>query len=408
MIRVLLSISLIYSLNLNVTANSSVATKSQVRTASNLSQLADGDYHFYLVQNSFLTFSSKQLSAEFTKQGNIIKGGFKYATISADEMSAPRTICFAGVVKGNLLTTTRAIELDDDSMIGVLKEFPKIDLTGAGITALKPNQADTGIQTCAAIHYLYDGIQSVYIDTDEFINEAGRIVNSSSVGSAANMSRDFVNMEIVRKWYLAQTTKAVDEIHRLITSHAISLEEGATRVYRLRDTLRELARARDSAYGQALARAADKPSTFAMLKDKRAAELFGKGTRFAQLDIERQAAVLWAVVKGAGRISEDFTNKAAGFGIAGKVLLGLTLAVSIYTIGRATDKVQAAQQEGASIAGGTAGWVASGWVGRTIFCGVFAPEVAPACVLVSAFVGSVLGSIGGRAFLDELNREPEP
>ena len=77
------------------------------------------------------------------------------------------------------------------------------------------------------------------------------------------------------------------------------------------------------------------------------------------------------------------------FGTAGRGLLVLSLAVSIYQIATAEDRLVAARREvavtGAGIGGGIAGGALAG-----LACG----PGAPVCVTAGAFVGGVLAACG--------------
>lgn len=74
---------------------------------------------------------------------------------------------------------------------------------------------------------------------------------------------------------------------------------------------------------------------------------------------------------------------------AGRSLIVLSLAISVYTVATAEDKVDAAAQEasvaGAGVAGGIAGGALAG-----LACG----PGAPVCVSVGAFVGGALAAFG--------------
>lgn len=74
---------------------------------------------------------------------------------------------------------------------------------------------------------------------------------------------------------------------------------------------------------------------------------------------------------------------------AGKGLIALSIALSVYTAATAEDKVDAAGRElavsGAGIGGGIAGGALAG-----LACG----PGAPVCVTVGAFVGGALAAFG--------------
>jgi len=81
------------------------------------------------------------------------------------------------------------------------------------------------------------------------------------------------------------------------------------------------------------------------------------------------------------------------WGTAGRGLLALSLALSVYNVAVAEDKVRAATREatitGASIGGAILSGTASGVIAETV-CGPF----APACVAAGAFIGGALAAFG--------------
>lgn len=92
---------------------------------------------------------------------------------------------------------------------------------------------------------------------------------------------------------------------------------------------------------------------------------------------------------GAGKSDPTISRWMRRLGPAGRGLLVLSLAVSIYQIANAEDRIAAAKREaavtGAGIGGGIAGGALAG-----LACG----PGAPVCVTVGAFAGGVLAAFG--------------
>lgn len=83
-------------------------------------------------------------------------------------------------------------------------------------------------------------------------------------------------------------------------------------------------------------------------------------------------------------------------GRAGRGLFVLTIAIAVYHIATAEDKVRASANEGVAIGGGMAGATALGAAG--LFCG----PAAIACVPIGIFVGGVIGAVGADWAFDKI------
>jgi len=122
-------------------------------------------------------------------------------------------------------------------------------------------------------------------------------------------------------------------------------------------------------------------------------QLHGPQTEFGRLSPSQQNAVYAEIVNSAGKSNPQVTLMMRRFSAAGRGLLVLSLAVSIYQVAIAEDHVAAAQREaavtGAGIGGGIAGGALAG-----LACG----PGAPVCVTVGAFVGGVLAAFGASYF----------
>ena len=70
-------------------------------------------------------------------------------------------------------------------------------------------------------------------------------------------------------------------------------------------------------------------------------------------------------------------------------LLALSVAISVYTVATADNKVEAATHEGAVFGAGIAGGIAGG-----ALAGLACGPGAPVCVTLGAFVGGALAALG--------------
>ncbi|PCM43754.1 hypothetical protein CPA50_15470 [Marinobacter sp. ANT_B65] len=82
-------------------------------------------------------------------------------------------------------------------------------------------------------------------------------------------------------------------------------------------------------------------------------------------------------------------------GRAGKSFIALTIALAVYNIATAEDKLLASAKESAVIGGGLLGSVAGG-AAAGLACG----PGAPVCVGIGVFVGGVMFAIGAEITFD--------
>jgi len=95
------------------------------------------------------------------------------------------------------------------------------------------------------------------------------------------------------------------------------------------------------------------------------------------------------IVKSAGKSNPRVTASMKNFSRAGKGLIFLSVALSVYNVATAEDKVGAAKREVAVTAAGIAGGVAGG-----ALAGLACGPGAPVCVTIGAFVGGGLAAFG--------------
>lgn len=214
---------------------------------------------------------------------------------------------------------------------------------------------------------------------------------------AVNFGFRLEKMAEVRPDYLKTVKFASDEFVELVKSGKISYEEGALRASRLRNVLFEISRRKDYDLGRSIAeyyKPAAKPFEWFLEKyaQKRFSLSFSSLTSQAQKD-----AVFLDVVVAAGRDNKGISGAVPYLGKFGKVCLVASLAISVYTVATAEDKVNAAGREGTSLLGGIAGGAAGGAVAGLI-CG----PGAPVCSAIGIFVGGALGAFAATGGYDWL------
>jgi hypothetical protein len=174
----------------------------------------------------------------------------------------------------------------------------------------------------------------------------------------------------------------------LVAEGRLSPGQAAEEAHALRNQIMEASRIRSSDLGKAVAEQMKATGrSLAELREAYARKLFNQA--FEELTPARQNKVYLELVESAGRSRPSANIKAARFTRLGKGLLVLTMALAVYNVASAEDKMEAAGREGAGLAGGVLGGAAGGAVAG-LACG----PGAPVCVGVGAFVGGVLGALG--------------
>ena len=193
-----------------------------------------------------------------------------------------------------------------------------------------------------------------------------------------------------RKAYIRLTAEMSAELKQAAQNGRMSWEAAANEAQVVRNAIMEQMRARTTPVGRALAEQmkAEGKSLTELVAEK-TAKLFGKGRQFDSLSAAERDSVFAEIVASAGRGRPSVNASVRVMSRAGRGLLIFSLAVSVYTIATAKDKVDAAKHEGAvtlaGIGGGIAGGAAAGLV-----CG----PGAPVCVTIGAFVGGAMAALG--------------
>lgn len=174
----------------------------------------------------------------------------------------------------------------------------------------------------------------------------------------------------------------------------ISWAQAAEQANEARNAVMDVIRSRSTPVGRALAeRLKREGRTLNELIARKVTQLYGSKATFSRLSPGQRNAVYAEIVTSAGKANPQVTLLMRRLSVAGRGLLVLSLALSVYQVAVADDRMAAAKREaavtGAGITGGIAGGALAG-----LACG----PGAPVCVTVGAFVGGVLAAIGASAF----------
>lgn len=218
-------------------------------------------------------------------------------------------------------------------------------------------------------------VQGFYRELDLFKTEA------------MNFGSRLVQDAAVRADYIKTIQLASDEFIELVESGQIPYEEGARRANLLRNYILQTSRGKNSEFGRAIAEFLKKEGpTLEQSIAKRAGTRF-PGRLLAALTQEEKDLVYLDVIIGAGGNRKTVSGIAPYLGKFGKVCLVASIAISVYNVATAEDKVNAAGREGSSILGGMAGGAAGG-----ALAGLMCGPGAPLCSGIGIFVGGAVGA----------------
>lgn len=193
-----------------------------------------------------------------------------------------------------------------------------------------------------------------------------------------------------RQLYAQQIRAMSNELRAQALSGRISWADAAEQANQARNLIMNVIRSRSTPVGLAFAQQMKlQGRNLNELVAKKTQSLYGKNAAFENLSEDKKNKVFSEIVKSAGKSDPKVTSTMNTLSKAGRGLIFVSVAISVYTIATADNKFDAAGKEiavtGASIAGGIAGGALAG-----LACG----PGAPVCVTVGAFVGGALAAFG--------------
>lgn len=190
--------------------------------------------------------------------------------------------------------------------------------------------------------------------------------------------------------YTRQIQAMANELELHAISGRITWAQAAQQAQESRNLIMEVIRGRSTPVGRALAQSLkSEGKTLNEMLARKAQQLYGPQVHFNRLTAAQQNAVYGEIVKSAGKSNPMVTQRMRMLSRAGRGLIVFSIAVSVYTIANADNKVAAAGKEMAITSAGIGGGVAGG-----ALAGLACGPGAPACVVVGAFVGGALAAIG--------------
>lgn len=193
-----------------------------------------------------------------------------------------------------------------------------------------------------------------------------------------------------RQAYSRQIQEMANELRLQANSGRITWAQAAKQAQETRNAIMEVIRGRSTPVGRAMAeRLKREGKSLNELIARKSQQLYGSSANFNRLSMAQKNAVYAEIVKSAGNSNPRVTAQMRALSRAGRGLLVVSIAISVYSVANAQDKAGAARRElavtGAGIGGGIAGGALAG-----LACG----PGAPVCVTVGAFVGGALAAFG--------------
>jgi hypothetical protein len=205
---------------------------------------------------------------------------------------------------------------------------------------------------------------------------------------AFNFALRMTNDTKVRIRYIQKARMLSEEYLSKIASKQITPYQAATEVNALRNEIMELARRQSSDIGKAYAQSLKATGrTLNDLCNYYAKMLFN--TEFSKLLKPQQERVYQEIVKAAAKTRPGVNAKLTNISRLGKGLFILSIAIAVYSVATAEDKVREAGNQGVIFGGGALG----AWGGGAL-AGLACGPGAPICVGIGVFVGAFIGGYG--------------
>jgi len=197
----------------------------------------------------------------------------------------------------------------------------------------------------------------------------------------------------VRQAYAKEIREMSRAVVQQVKANKITWAEAAKEANRLRNDIMEILRSRSTPVGRAEAqRQKLTGKTLSELIIKKTAEKY-PGFKFENLSTVQRNNVYLEIVKSSGKSKDKVNTAMRRLSSAGRGLVVLSVALSVYHVAIAENKTRAIAREASIAGGGIAGGVAGG-AAAGLFCG----PAAPGCVTVGAFVGGALAAFGVSLF----------
>jgi len=193
-----------------------------------------------------------------------------------------------------------------------------------------------------------------------------------------------------RSEYIRQIAAMSQELSEQATAGKITWSEAARKAQETRNIVMQTLREQSTPVGRAYAQdSKPKGKSLNELIAEKVEKSHGKNARFDQLSTLERNEIYREIVASSGKSRPKVTAAMQRLGPAGRGLLILSVAVSVYNVATAENKMHAASREATVIGSGVAGGMAGG-----ALAGLACGPGAPVCVTVGAFIGGALAAFG--------------
>ena len=224
-------------------------------------------------------------------------------------------------------------------------------------------------------------------DADRLAFESAvQALESQTLSAGAHLTWD----ASVRHDYAIRIRAFADDLRSQALAGRVPWREAATQAGEVRNVTLELLRRNSTPVGRAAAqRIKPEGKSLNEMVASKTLKLHGAQADFRRLSGVQQDAVYAEIVKSAGKSNWKIDATMRRLGRAGKGLVFLSLALSVYEVAVADDKIAAAGRELAVTGAGIGGSIAGG-----ALAGLACGPGAPVCVVVGAFVFGALAAFG--------------
>jgi len=189
---------------------------------------------------------------------------------------------------------------------------------------------------------------------------------------AQNFAWQYINDANARAAYVNKIATASIQIQEAVRNGHISAEEGAQAAQEIRNIILEEVRAITSAIGRANA---EKIKGTGLTLDELFTKVVNKrfpSESFATLTAGQKKQVYMDIIESSGRSRPAITRQMTRWVQFGRVLTLVTVAIAVYNIWEAKNKVRQSVQEGGTLLGGALGAAAAS-ASAGFICGPGAP-----------------------------------
>ncbi len=206
----------------------------------------------------------------------------------------------------------------------------------------------------------------------------------------ANIGVHMVIDSDARQIYTKQIQAMSVELGTQASMGKISWSNAAEQAQSVRNTIMEIVRTKSTPVGVAMAeQLKSEGKTLNELVARKSQQLYGKNIVFSHLTQIEKNSIYAEIVKSAGKSNPEVTATMNKLSYAGKSLIFVSIALSVYTIATAENKSDAAGREVVITGTGIGGSIAGGAIAGLI-CG----PGAPVCVTIGAFIGGAFAAFG--------------